>query len=282
MMPFELLNVLQGQNCSQTLVPALQKVSLASAARKGQTCSVPARITNISKDVTVNEGSNVNLMCLAVGRPEANRLKLLNLWPDRARLQSTMIWLEATAAWVCSVVLAPRSLKQSQAAQCGSLQLSASPRRPHREQKAMRKEREAFMRRTGEGQRKGRSSKCTKSVSETETERENNREQEQRGKGKISAPRSSQFVLSGVLSPAFCKQPSERLRQKNVIRSWMLLALPTYQRYREALLMGSRDTHVLLLEPYGDDRSSIEKCYTLSGCKRPDDSRSSPQVEEAV
>uniref|UniRef100_A0A8C2ZIE1 Opioid binding protein/cell adhesion molecule-like n=1 Tax=Cyclopterus lumpus TaxID=8103 RepID=A0A8C2ZIE1_CYCLU len=33
---------------------------------------VPARITNLSKDVTVNEGSNVNLMCLAVGRPEAN------------------------------------------------------------------------------------------------------------------------------------------------------------------------------------------------------------------
>ncbi|XP_029374878.1 opioid-binding protein/cell adhesion molecule isoform X3 [Echeneis naucrates] len=33
---------------------------------------VPARITNISKDVTVNEGSTVNLMCLAVGRPEAN------------------------------------------------------------------------------------------------------------------------------------------------------------------------------------------------------------------
>ncbi|KAM7398634.1 hypothetical protein PAMA_006511 [Pampus argenteus] len=32
---------------------------------------VPARITNISKDITVNEGSNVNLMCLAVGRPEA-------------------------------------------------------------------------------------------------------------------------------------------------------------------------------------------------------------------
>ncbi|XP_053297800.1 opioid-binding protein/cell adhesion molecule isoform X2 [Pleuronectes platessa] len=33
---------------------------------------VPARITNISKDITVNEGSNVNLMCLAVGRPEAS------------------------------------------------------------------------------------------------------------------------------------------------------------------------------------------------------------------
>ncbi|XP_029956870.1 opioid-binding protein/cell adhesion molecule isoform X1 [Salarias fasciatus] len=31
---------------------------------------VPARITNISADVTVNEGSSVNLMCLAVGRPE--------------------------------------------------------------------------------------------------------------------------------------------------------------------------------------------------------------------
>ncbi|XP_030293721.1 opioid-binding protein/cell adhesion molecule isoform X1 [Sparus aurata] len=33
---------------------------------------VPARITNISKNITVNEGSNINLMCLAVGRPEAN------------------------------------------------------------------------------------------------------------------------------------------------------------------------------------------------------------------
>ncbi|XP_048882483.1 LOW QUALITY PROTEIN: igLON family member 5 [Brienomyrus brachyistius] len=31
---------------------------------------VPARIVNISGDVTVNEGSNVNLFCLAVGRPE--------------------------------------------------------------------------------------------------------------------------------------------------------------------------------------------------------------------
>ncbi|KAM6969950.1 opioid-binding protein/cell adhesion molecule [Aplochiton taeniatus] len=33
---------------------------------------VPARITNISTDVNVNEGSNVTLMCLAIGRPEAN------------------------------------------------------------------------------------------------------------------------------------------------------------------------------------------------------------------
>lgn len=32
--------------------------------------SVPARIVNISKDISVNEGENVNLHCLAVGRPE--------------------------------------------------------------------------------------------------------------------------------------------------------------------------------------------------------------------
>uniref|UniRef100_A0A8D2JIC7 IgLON family member 5 n=1 Tax=Varanus komodoensis TaxID=61221 RepID=A0A8D2JIC7_VARKO len=31
---------------------------------------VPARIVNISSSVTVNEGSNVNLLCLAVGKPE--------------------------------------------------------------------------------------------------------------------------------------------------------------------------------------------------------------------
>uniref|UniRef100_A0A670ZGG5 IgLON family member 5 n=1 Tax=Pseudonaja textilis TaxID=8673 RepID=A0A670ZGG5_PSETE len=31
---------------------------------------VPARIVNISSAVTVNEGSNVNLLCLAVGKPE--------------------------------------------------------------------------------------------------------------------------------------------------------------------------------------------------------------------
>ncbi|XP_034030025.1 igLON family member 5 [Thalassophryne amazonica] len=31
---------------------------------------VPARIVNISMDVSVNEGENVNLFCLAVGRPE--------------------------------------------------------------------------------------------------------------------------------------------------------------------------------------------------------------------
>ncbi|TNN02193.1 igLON family member 5 [Takifugu flavidus] len=31
---------------------------------------VPAKIVNISKDISVNEGENVNLHCLAVGRPE--------------------------------------------------------------------------------------------------------------------------------------------------------------------------------------------------------------------
>lgn len=31
---------------------------------------VPARIVNISTNITVNEGSNVTLMCLAIGRPE--------------------------------------------------------------------------------------------------------------------------------------------------------------------------------------------------------------------
>lgn len=32
--------------------------------------AVPARIINISLDVSVNEGGNVNLYCLAEGRPE--------------------------------------------------------------------------------------------------------------------------------------------------------------------------------------------------------------------
>ncbi|KAM9299638.1 igLON family member 5 [Gastrophryne carolinensis] len=31
---------------------------------------VPAKIVNISSSITVNEGSNINLMCLAVGKPE--------------------------------------------------------------------------------------------------------------------------------------------------------------------------------------------------------------------
>ncbi|XP_050976620.1 opioid-binding protein/cell adhesion molecule isoform X1 [Labeo rohita] len=35
---------------------------------------VPARIVNVSADVSVNEGSNVSLMCLAIGRPEPSIL----------------------------------------------------------------------------------------------------------------------------------------------------------------------------------------------------------------
>ena len=31
---------------------------------------VPPQIMNISSDVTVNEGSSVTLLCLAIGRPE--------------------------------------------------------------------------------------------------------------------------------------------------------------------------------------------------------------------
>ncbi|KTF82088.1 hypothetical protein cypCar_00027187, partial [Cyprinus carpio] len=34
------------------------------------TSRVPARIVNISQDKSVNEGDDVNLFCLAVGRPE--------------------------------------------------------------------------------------------------------------------------------------------------------------------------------------------------------------------
>lgn len=48
-------------------------------------------------------------------------LKLHNLWPDRTQLQSTMIWLEATAALVGSVVLAPHSLQESQEALCACM-----------------------------------------------------------------------------------------------------------------------------------------------------------------
>lgn len=43
-------------------------------------------------------------------------LKLRNLWPDRTQLQSTMIWLEATAGLIGFVVLAPHSLKERKVA----------------------------------------------------------------------------------------------------------------------------------------------------------------------
>ncbi|KAG9337140.1 hypothetical protein JZ751_029731 [Albula glossodonta] len=37
---------------------------------KTELIPMPARIVNISQDVSVNEGGTVNLFCLAVGRPE--------------------------------------------------------------------------------------------------------------------------------------------------------------------------------------------------------------------
>lgn len=43
-------------------------------------------------------------------------LKLHNLQPNRTQLQSTMIWLEATAGLVDSIVLAPHSLKEREEA----------------------------------------------------------------------------------------------------------------------------------------------------------------------
>lgn len=52
---------------------------------------VPARIANISKDVTVNEGSNVNLMCQAVGRPDASIIWKYH--SPRGRLQGVAVYL---------------------------------------------------------------------------------------------------------------------------------------------------------------------------------------------
>ncbi|XP_034148928.1 opioid-binding protein/cell adhesion molecule isoform X2 [Esox lucius] len=47
---------------------------------------VPAKITNISTDITVNEGSNVTLMCLAIGRPEPSII-----WKHRSEKGHTFI-----------------------------------------------------------------------------------------------------------------------------------------------------------------------------------------------
>ncbi|ELW69165.1 IgLON family member 5 [Tupaia chinensis] len=44
--------------------------ALLSEAQFTHRVPIPARIVNISSPVTVNEGGNVNLLCLAVGRPE--------------------------------------------------------------------------------------------------------------------------------------------------------------------------------------------------------------------
>ncbi|KAL0994539.1 hypothetical protein UPYG_G00123670 [Umbra pygmaea] len=47
---------------------------------------VPAKITNISTDITVNEGSNVTLMCLAIGRPEPSII-----WKHRSAKGRTFV-----------------------------------------------------------------------------------------------------------------------------------------------------------------------------------------------
>uniref|UniRef100_A0A3B4XFF1 Opioid binding protein/cell adhesion molecule-like n=1 Tax=Seriola lalandi dorsalis TaxID=1841481 RepID=A0A3B4XFF1_SERLL len=60
---------------------------------------VPARITNISKDITVNEGSNVDLMCLAVGRPEANII--WNNLLEGEHLELTAVTKEESGSYEC-------------------------------------------------------------------------------------------------------------------------------------------------------------------------------------
>lgn len=52
--------------------------------------SVPASIYQVSNDITVNEGSNVTLSCLANGRPDpAITWRLLN--PSGKNCQSVLI-----------------------------------------------------------------------------------------------------------------------------------------------------------------------------------------------
>lgn len=69
-------------------ISSLSLTSLPSPA-------VPARIVNISSPVTVNEGGNVNLLCLAVGRPEPTvtwrQLRGENLTPGPSPFLST-VW----------------------------------------------------------------------------------------------------------------------------------------------------------------------------------------------
>lgn len=70
-------------------ISSLSLTSLPSPA-------VPARIVNISSPVTVNEGGNVNLLCLAVGRPEPTvtwrQLRGENLTPGPSPLFYSTMW----------------------------------------------------------------------------------------------------------------------------------------------------------------------------------------------
>ncbi|XP_018610881.1 opioid-binding protein/cell adhesion molecule isoform X2 [Scleropages formosus] len=69
---------------------------------------VPAKIVNISTDITVNEGSNITLMCLAIGRPEPTII-----WKHRSKsghkfmsegeyVEITAITKEQSGVYECS------------------------------------------------------------------------------------------------------------------------------------------------------------------------------------
>ncbi|KAL2094340.1 hypothetical protein ACEWY4_009059 [Coilia grayii] len=55
---------------------------------------VPARIVNISTDITVNEGSNVSLMCLAAGRPDPSII-----WKHRPSTEPPSTVLPPDSTW---------------------------------------------------------------------------------------------------------------------------------------------------------------------------------------
>lgn len=71
-----------GENMHENGIINLVVISLVS--------SVPASIYQVSNDITVNEGSNVTLSCLANGRPDpAITWRLLN--PSGKNCQSVLI-----------------------------------------------------------------------------------------------------------------------------------------------------------------------------------------------
>uniref|UniRef100_A0A8C6S459 Opioid binding protein/cell adhesion molecule-like n=1 Tax=Neogobius melanostomus TaxID=47308 RepID=A0A8C6S459_9GOBI len=56
---------------------------------------------NISKDITVNEGSSVSLMCLAIGRPEANIIWKHHSPREGEHLEVTGITKEQSGSYEC-------------------------------------------------------------------------------------------------------------------------------------------------------------------------------------
>ncbi|XP_064207164.1 opioid-binding protein/cell adhesion molecule-like [Anguilla rostrata] len=69
---------------------------------------VPAKIVNISSDITVNEGSSVTLMCLAIGRPEPTIMwrhstsNGRNFMSDGEYVEITSITKEQSGVYECS------------------------------------------------------------------------------------------------------------------------------------------------------------------------------------